>query len=53
MKNKKKINPVVLAAIVLVGGFFAYKILAFIGCYISYGDGGTCWHLTFLKVAGN
>ena len=43
----KKIEPVVLAAIILVGGFFAYKIISFIGCYISIGEGYTCWHLTF------
>jgi len=49
----KKINPVVLAAIILVGAFFLYKFLAFLGCYISYGEADTCWHLTFLKVAGN
>ena len=43
----KKIEPVVLAAIILVVGFFAYKILSFAGCYISIKEGYTCWYLTF------
>ena len=46
--KKNKINPIVLAAIILVGGFFALKIISFLGCLVSYGEGGYCWHLTFL-----
>jgi|TARA_Y100000310_G_C20108265_1_gene545914 hypothetical protein len=47
-KKKIKLNPIVLAALVLVGGFFAFKIITFLGCMATYGEGGYCWHLTFL-----
>ena len=47
-KNKNKMHPIVLAALVLVGGFFAIKIITFLGCLVSYGEGAYCWHLTFL-----
>ena len=42
----KKINPVILILIVLVGGFFAFKIMSFLGCYVRIEDGNVCWSLT-------
>ena len=38
MKNKnKKIEPIILAAIIIVGAFFAYKLLQIFACL---SDGG-------------
>ena len=42
----KKINPIIAAAIILVGGFFAFKIMSFLGCYVRIEDANTCWSLT-------
>ena len=42
----KKINPIVAAAIILVGGFFAFKIMSFLGCYVRIEDVEKCWKLT-------
>ena len=41
----KKINPVILVVIVLVGGFFAFKISSFLGCYVRIEDANECWKL--------
>jgi len=46
--KKNKINPIVLAAIILVGGFFAYKIIAFLGCASTYST-DDCFAIVFLK----
>ena len=46
--KKNKINPIVLAAIILVGGFFAYKIIAFLGCTSTYAA-DDCFAIVFLK----
>ena len=42
----KKINPIVFVAIVLIGGFFAFKIMSFFGSYVRIEDGNACWNLT-------
>ena len=42
----KKINPIVLIAIVLIGGFFAFKIMSFLGCYVRIEDVSKCLKLT-------
>ena len=42
----KKIHPVALVAIVLVVGFFAFKIMSFLGCYVRLEDAENCWKLT-------
>ena len=42
----KKINPFVLVIIVLVGGFCAFKIMSFLGCYVRIEDVNECWKLT-------
>mgnify|MGYP001265529390 FL=1 len=42
----KKINPIIAAAIILIGGFFAFKIMSFLGCYVRIEDANTCWSLT-------
>jgi hypothetical protein len=42
----KKINPILAAAIILIGGFFAFKIMSFFGCYVRIEDGNACWNLT-------
>ena len=42
----KKINPILAAAIILIGGFFAFKIMSFLGCYVRIEDGNMCWNLT-------
>ena len=42
----KKINPIILIAIVLVGGFFAFKIMSFLGCYVRLEDVDACRKLT-------
>ena len=48
-KNKNKMHPIVLAALVLIGGFFAIKIISFLGCLSTDIDASSCWHLTFLR----
>ena len=42
----KKINPFILILIVLVTGFFAFKIMSFLGCYVRIEDVNECWKLT-------
>ena len=42
----KKINPIILIAIVLIGGFFAFKIMSFLGCYVRLEDADKSWKLT-------
>ena len=42
----KKINPTMLVFIILVGGFFAFKIMSFLGCYVRIEDVNECWKLT-------
>ena len=42
----KKINPFMLIMIVLVAGFFAFKIMSFLGCYVRIEDVEECWKLT-------
>ena len=42
----KKINPVMLVAIILVGGFCAFKIMSFLGCYVRIEDVSRCLKLT-------
>ena len=42
----KKINSVLLILLVLVGGFFAFKIMSFLGCYVRLEDADVCWKLT-------
>ena len=42
----KKINPFLVAAIILIGGFFAFKIMSFLGCYVRLEDADKCLKLT-------
>ena len=42
----KKINPLLFVAIILVGGFLAFKIMSFLGCYVRIEDVEACWRLT-------
>ena len=42
----KKKNQVMLIAIILVGGFCAFKIMSFFGCYVRIEDANECWRLT-------
>ena len=42
----KKINPLLFVAIILVGGFLAFKIMSFLGCYVRIEDAEACWRLT-------
>ncbi|MDA7546970.1 hypothetical protein N8713_00660 [Candidatus Pelagibacter sp.] len=42
----KKINPIILVAIVLFIGFLAFKIMSLLGCYVRIGDVDTCLKLT-------
>ena len=42
----KRINPIILVAIVLVIGFLAFKIMSFLGCYVRIEDVDACWKLT-------
>ena len=42
----KKINPIMLVVIVLVAGFFAFKIMSFLGWYLRIEDVNECWKLT-------
>ena len=41
-----KVNPIILIALVLVVGFFAFKIMSFLGCYVRIEDANECWKLT-------
>ena len=42
----KKIIPVLLILIVFISGFFAFKIMSFLGCYVRLEDAEKCWKLT-------
>ncbi len=42
----KQINPFILIAIILVVGFFAFKMMSFFGCYARIEDVSECWKLT-------
>ena len=42
----KKINPIMLVVIILVGSFCAYKVMSFLGCYVRIEDVDECWKLT-------
>ena len=42
----KKINPMILIFIILVGGFCAFKFMSFLGCYVRIEDVEKCWKLT-------
>ena len=42
----KKINPIILVVIILVGGFCAFKIMSFLGCYVRIEDAKERWKLT-------
>ena len=42
----KKINPIILVVIILVGGFCAFKIMSFLGCYFRIANVDECWRLT-------
>ena len=41
-----KINPIVAAILILIGGLFAFKLMSFLGCYVRIEDGNMCWSLT-------
>ena len=48
MKKKKKIEPIVLAAIIIVGAFFVYKLLQIIACSSDWDRSvGGCFALVF------
>ena len=40
-----KVNPLVIAALVLVVGFLAFKIMSFLGCYVRIEEFDQCWKL--------
>ena len=42
----KKTNPILLVVLVLVCGFFAFKIMSFLGCYVRLEDADACLKLT-------
>jgi len=42
----KKINPIIIVAIVLIISFLAFKIMSLLGCYVRIEDVDTCWKLT-------
>ena len=42
----KNINPIILIVIILIGGFCAFKIMSFFGCYVRIEDANECWKLT-------
>ena len=42
----KKINPFILVVIILIGGFFSFKIMSFLGCYVRIENFNECWKLT-------
>ena len=42
----KKINPIILVVIILVGGLCAFKIMSFLGCYVRIENFDQCWKLT-------
>ena len=42
----KKINPVILIIIILIGGFCVFKAMSFLGCYVRIEDVNECWRLT-------
>ena len=46
VSQMKKINPFLLIIIVLIGGFCAFKIMSFFGCYVRIEDANECWKLT-------
>ena len=51
MKNKKKkIEPIVLAAIIIVGAFFAYKLLQIVACSSDWNESfKSCFVYVFSK----
>tara|TARA_B110000503_G_C7019750_1_gene359242 strand:- start:473 stop:631 length:159 start_codon:yes stop_codon:yes gene_type:complete len=51
MKNKKKkIEPIVLAAIIIVGVFFAYKLLQIVACSSDWNESfKSCFVYVFSK----
>ena len=42
----KNINPVLIIVIILIGGFIAFKLMSFLGCYLRIEDVEKCWKLT-------
>ena len=46
-KLKNQIPPIVKAALILVAGFFAYKLLSYFFCLGTGADSETCVFLTF------
>ena len=42
----KKINPIILIVIILVGGLCVFKTMSFLGCYVRIEDIEECWKLT-------
>jgi len=46
-KNKQKLHPIIIAALVLVGGFFLYKFITYSSCMATGYDSKTCSILTF------
>ena len=42
----KNINPVLIIVIILIGGFIAFKVMSFLGCYFRIEDVEKCWKLT-------
>ena len=41
-----KFNPIIIVALVLFVGFFAFKLMSFFGCYVRIENVGECWKLT-------
>ena len=47
MKMKKKNNPTIIAALIIVCGFFLYKIITYSHCMVMYKDFDLCGLITF------
>jgi len=45
-KNKQKLHPLIIAALVLVGGFFLYKLITYSSCIATGYDSQSCTVLT-------
>ena len=41
-----KFNPIIIVALVLFVGFFAFKLMSFFGCYVRIENFDKCLKLT-------
>ena len=45
-----KINPAFGAILILIGGFFAFKLMSFLGCYVRIDEAQNCFNLTIFTI---